>query len=112
MQRETKVLTIVTVNDVDKFSKLLSGALFSRHPERIYFARPGREVMTAILTRDIKLMGGDLAWIAPTLDFADEMGIEDVREVQSICLCGREMLLTGEWQDVMRATSAPAADAA
>lgn len=104
VQRDTKCFAVVTVNDMKKFQQLLAGALASRCPNKIRFNRPSREVLTAILERDITRMGGDFAWIEPALDFAESHNIADVRTVQSICLCGREMLLTGEYQEMLEAT--------
>lgn len=105
LQRETKMFAIVTVNDMDKFRTLLAGALSSRCKNEIAFDRPSRDVMRKVLERDVKRMNGDLAWIEPALDFCEEMGFEDVREVQTHCLCGRELLLTGEYQEMVRATT-------
>jgi energy-coupling factor transporter ATP-binding protein EcfA2 len=109
IQRDTKLFAVVTVNDIDKFRKLMSGALSSRCKNEVSFNRPSREVLTAILQRDVKRMNGDLAWCEPAIDFCEEMGMHDVREVQTHCLCGREMLLTGEYQEMVKATS-PKAD--
>lgn len=105
IQRDCKLFAIVTVNDFDKFGRLLSGALASRCRNEVAFDRPSRQVLEAILARDVKRMNGDLAWIAPTLDLCDELGVTDVREVQTHAVCGREMLLTGEYQDMVRATT-------
>lgn len=105
IQRDTKLFAVVTVNDITKFRKLMSGALSSRCRNEVAFDRPSRDVLTAILERDIKRMNGDLAWVEPALDFCEEMKMYDVREVQTHCLCGREMLLTGEYQEMVRATS-------
>lgn len=104
VQRDTKCFAIVTVNDFAKYKRMRAGALRSRTPQVIKFNRPGREVLTQILEREIERMGGDLAWIEPTLDFADKHDISDPRTVTSICLCGREMLLTDEYQEMLEET--------
>lgn len=104
VQRDTKCFVIVTVNDFDKFKRMRAGAVRSRTPQVIKFNRPSREVLVQILSREIERMGGDLAWIEPTLEFTEQHNISDPRTVTSICLCGREMLLTGEYQAMLLET--------
>lgn len=104
VQRDTKVVAIVTVNDYSKFKRMLSGALASRCGLPIFFKRPSREVLTRILEREVTDFGGDLGWIKPTLDFCDEHNISDPRQAINICLTGREMLLTGEYQQALEET--------
>lgn len=102
--RNTKLLVIATVNDVGLFNKLQAGALSSRFANKIWFKRPSRDQLAMILTREVDKVDGDLAWITPTLDYCEEHGIRDPRIVSSICLCGREQLLNGEFQTMMAAT--------
>ncbi len=85
IQRNTKLFAIATVNDVALFEKLQAGALASRFTNRIHFKRPSRETLALILTREVHKVGGDPAWIAPALDYCDEHGITDPRQVIAIC---------------------------
>lgn len=105
IQRDTKMFAIATVNDIPLFEKLQAGALASRFANRIAFKRPSREQLAMILRREVARIGGDEAWVAPALDYCEEAGINDPRRVTAICLCGREMLLTGEYQKLLTETS-------
>lgn len=110
IQRNTKLFAIATVNDYELFKKLQAGALASRFTNRIHFNRPSRETLALILTREVRKVDGDEAWIAPTLDYCEEHNITDPREVIAICLCGRDELVTGEYQKMMAETARHAGD--
>ena len=105
IQRDTKLFAIATVNNVDLFTRLKAGALASRFSQKIFFKRPSRDQLEMILQREIGKVDGDFAWIAPTLDYADEVDMTDPRAVISICMCGRDMLITGEYQEMLKETS-------
>lgn len=105
IQRDTKLIAIATVNDLALFRKLQSGALASRFMNQIHFKRPSRETLALILTREVRKIDGDPAWIGPTLDFCDEHSIDDPRNVIAICLCGRDALLDGSYQKMLLETS-------
>lgn len=107
VQRDTKLFVIATVNDVPLFDKLNAGALSSRFANKVWFKRPSRELLAKILTREIQKVKGDIRWINPTLDYAEEHGINDPRQISALCLCGRDDWLTGEFQTMMDATSDP-----
>ena len=104
IQRDTKLFAIATVNDVALFHKLQAGALSSRFTNTIFFKRPSRETLALILTREVSKVQGDPAWINPALDYCDEKGITDPREVIAICLCGQDMLVTGDYQKMLAET--------
>jgi hypothetical protein len=109
LQRDTKVFVIATVNDDEKFRTIQSGALFSRFSNKIYFDRPTRDHLALILNREVsKLPNGNPEWITHTLDYCETQGITDPRTVISICLCGRDKLITGEYQKMLTATAHPA----
>jgi hypothetical protein len=110
IQRDTKLFAICTVNNVELFKRLQAGALASRFANKVWFKRPSREQLALILTREVERMNGDPAWINPTLDYCDAKGITDPRQVIAICLCGREMLVTGEYQKMLAATDANGSD--
>lgn len=105
IQRDTKILAIATVNDYALFQKLQAGALSSRFSNVVHFSRPSRETLAMILHREVTKVNGDAAWVKPALDFCEENNIDDPRQVISICLCGQNDLLTGEYQKMMEATS-------
>ena len=106
IQRDTRVLVVATVNDLDLFNKLQVGALSSRFANKIFFKRPSREMLAKILSREIAKVNGDMRWITPTLEMCDELNItpEGPRAIITHCLCGREQLLTGEYQTMLRET--------
>lgn len=98
IQKSVKMLCISTVNNYDLFLDMMSGALASRFPNHVYCPRPGRAVLQKILEREILRVKGKTKWIKPTLDYAEKNGITDPRKVISICLCGRNDLLSGDYQ--------------
>jgi hypothetical protein len=107
IQRDTKLLAIATVNDVALFRKLQAGALASRFPNTVFFKRPTRETLSLILTREVAKVDGNTKWIDPTLDYAEDHGIDDPRRVISLCLCGADAWLDGSYAKELDATSEP-----
>ena len=105
IQRDTKLFAIATVNNYDLFTRLKAGALASRFSQKIFFKRPNRDQLEMILQREVVKVDGDFAWISPTLDYCDEVDLTDPRAVISICMCGRDLLVTGEYQEMLRETS-------
>jgi hypothetical protein len=104
IQRDTKLFAIATVNDVALFRKLQAGALASRFPNTIFFSRPSRETLSLILTREVSKVDGNHEWIEPTLNYCQDHGITDPRTVISLCLCGRDDLLSGIYQKMLDET--------
>lgn len=103
--REVKLLCLATVNDMDLFKRIMDGALASRFTHKIKCPRPSRDALEKILLREIGRTGGDLAWIKPALDWCvDEEKTNDPRRIIAVCLCGGDKLLTGEYQEYLRAT--------
>lgn len=107
IQRDTKLFVVATVNDMELFRKLQSGALASRFANTVWFSRPTRDQLGMILHREISKVNGDHAWADATLDFCEEINETDPRAVTAICLCGREKLLDGSYQKMLRATAEP-----
>lgn len=105
IQRDTKLLVIATVNDVPLFNLLNKTALASRFANKINFKRPTRDMRERILRREIEKVSGDIAWIKPTLDYCESNHIDDPRQIIALCLCGREMWLTGEYQSMLSDTA-------
>jgi len=110
IQRDVKVLALATVNDMELFRSIASGAISSRFPNEVEYQRPDRMVLGQILTREIRKVDGDLRWIEPTLAYAEgpdpeNPRITDPRKIISICLCGKDKLLTGRYQEMLRRTS-------
>jgi hypothetical protein len=104
IQRDIKMVVIATVNNVERFESIATGALASRFSNKIGFSRPSREQLAMILTREVKKIGGDPAWIKPTLDYAEERNITDPRLVIAVCLCGMDALVSGEYQKMLADT--------
>lgn len=98
--RKVPALILANANDYNVLVKMDSGALLSRFSNEIHCPRLDRETLARILEREVgKVKGGDIAWIEPTLKFGfDHMGVNDPRQLKRICLCGKERLLTGEYQ--------------
>ncbi len=103
-QRDTKMLCVATVNDVDLFRRMMFGALASRFSHQLYCPRPDRALLGKILQREVREINGNEAWINPTLDYLDRHSITDPRKAMAICLTGRDRLLTGQFQDQMDKT--------
>ena len=98
IQRETKMLTLATVNDYKLFRKLMFGALASRFTYHLHFPKPDRALLQRILEREVARVGGKKAWIKPTLDYAVKEKIYGPRKITAVCLCGKDQLLSGEYQ--------------
>jgi hypothetical protein len=107
IQRNTKLLVIATINNVDLFKKLNAGALASRFSNKIGFSRPSRDQLAMILTREVAKLGdnGDERWIKPTLDYCEDNAITDPRQVISLALCGREGWLDGSYAAMLADTN-------
>lgn len=107
IQRDTKLMVIATVNNVERFKSLNAGALASRFSNKIGFSRPSREQLAMILTREVGKLDdmGDERWIKPTLDYCEDHGITDPRQVISLCLCGREGWLDGSYAAMLEETN-------
>ncbi len=109
-QANVPMLCLATVNDIVKFREVMSGALASRFSHEVYFPRPSREILKRILKREIDKLP-DIPentrkeeWIEPTLRFCvdNPPHINDPRKIIPICICGKDKLLTGEYQDWVR----------
>jgi energy-coupling factor transporter ATP-binding protein EcfA2 len=107
VDRAVKCLAIATVNDYEKFSTMQAGALSSRFSTVVHFNRPDRTVLSQILHREVQKDNGDPEWVKPALDYCLDRGIDDPRRIIAFCLTGADDLLTGEYQKMMDATSAP-----
>lgn len=105
--RDARVLCLATVNDIDKFGGMLSGALASRFRHKIYCPRPDRDLMRKILAREVGKVDrdgkiGGATWIEPTLDYMQEISASDPRQAIAICLSGREGWLDGSYPTMLR----------
>lgn len=107
IQRDTKLFVIATVNNRAAFERMQSGALASRFSNKIWFKRPARDMLARILTREVQKVNGNLAWIDPTLDYADANRIDDPRQITALCLCGRDGWLDGSYVEMLAATAEP-----
>jgi hypothetical protein len=93
-----RFLCYATVNDLDLFRGMMSGALASRFPHKLKCEPPSRTALEKILAREIDRLRqsgnpAENSWIEPTLDYCEEMKITDPRRVQAICLSGQNDLL-------------------
>jgi hypothetical protein len=97
VRKPARCLCLATVNDLDRFRMVLSGALASRFQHQIYCPRPNRTVLQMILLREIQARSGKEAWIEPALDLCVQEGTDDPRRAIAL-LDGGDRLLTGEYQ--------------
>lgn len=104
---DTQVLIIAMINNYKLFRTALEGALSSRFSPPIYFPKASRETQSKVLIRDVKNLGGNLDWVEPALDLAEELEITDTRHILAICLAGKDRLLNGEFQKFMISTKLP-----
>lgn len=108
IQRDTKCLAIATVNNLELFNSIMSGALASRFANKVVYKRPSRDTLYRILDREVAKVNGNEEWINPALDYCEAHDINDPRECIAICLCGGDDLLTGEYQEMLAATTTDA----
>lgn len=99
IQRDCRVLCYATVNDIDKFETMLSGALASRFSHQVYCPVPDRALMSRILAREVALIGGDLRWIEACLDYMESINSSDPRKAIALCLSGRDGWLNGKYPE-------------
>lgn len=106
--RNVKMLCLATVNDMALFKKVMDGALASRFSHKVWCPRPSKEVLRRILRREVEKIGGDHAWIEPAVDWCvDIEGTNDPRRVTTVCISGREQLLTGAYQRLLSEVADP-----
>jgi hypothetical protein len=104
IQRDTKLLVIATVNNYERFKSMNAGALESRFANKLGFSRPSRDQLAMILTREVQKIDGKSEWIKPVLDYVEDHGITDPRQVISLCLCGRDGWLDGSYPSMLADT--------
>lgn len=105
LSRKLKMLCLATVNNLDLFKKRMAGALYSRFSNKIYCPRPTKEVLRKILLREVEKFKGNPDWIDPAIDFCtNKLKINDPREIIPICLCGKDDLLDGSYQESLLKT--------
>lgn len=99
MRKEARCLCLGTVNNIDEFRNIMSGALASRFQHQIYFPRPGRKILRKILEREVReIDGGKPEWVKPALDHCiNAEKCNDPRRAIAL-LDGGDDLLTGEYQ--------------
>src|SRR5262245_6544701 len=106
--RKAPLTLVATANNVTALEEMDSGAIYSRFGNRVYCLPPDREVVRKILNREISEIGGNSSWAQAALKFGfDDLQIRDCREIQNILLCGRDRLLSGEYQKDFIATMSP-----
>lgn len=129
IEKDCRVVVFATANNEEKLNTMQSGALASRFVAPIKFSRPKDDMLRMILIRDLnksaEKMGvekpievkavSDLPawqkanprhskWIETTIEWCHKIDNLDPRYVRSVCLNGRDELLTGEYQADLEAT--------
>lgn len=107
LDQRVDVLCLATVNDMEMFGRVMSGALASRFSNKLYCPRPSLEILRKILTREVIKVNGNEKWIDPTIEYCEEKGIRDPRTATTICLCGQDKLLNGTYQEYLKKVEAP-----
>lgn len=104
--KAVRMSVIATANNTEILRAMDAGALYSRFSNRISCPPPDREVMGKILHREVESVAQfNNQWVDATLEFGfDRLRIRDPRELINILLCGRDRLLTGEYQHDYAAT--------
>lgn len=103
--RRVPAIVLATANDIDQLKKMMYGALHSRFQHEIHCPRPDRKVLAMILEREVRKINGRKEWIEPALTFCyDSYQITDPRKIVPICLCGKDQLITGEYQKHLEVT--------
>lgn len=103
--RRVPAIVLATANDMRQLRSMMYGALHSRFQHEIYCPRPDRAVLAKILQREVSKVNGNSQWIEPALKFCcDELKLTDPRKIVPVCLCGKDKLLTGEYQTYLRKT--------
>jgi len=103
MAKNVRMIVLATVNDIELFKKSMFGALYSRFGYEIYCPHPSKDQIKQILTREVKRINGNPAWIEPTIQFCvEELKYTDPRKIIPVCICGKDKLLTGEYQNYVR----------
>jgi hypothetical protein len=106
--KNVRLLVIASANNVKLLKSVMSGALYSRFQNRIFFPEPDRNIMSQILTREVKEIEGDGRWVEPALKFGfDRWGMRDPRDIINIATCGGARLLDGSAQKDHEATMHP-----
>jgi energy-coupling factor transporter ATP-binding protein EcfA2 len=113
IEKECRVIVFATANNEEKLNAMQSGALASRFVAPIKFRRPTDDMLRQILIRDLDKMGFTqkshpqrTKWIEKTLEWCHRQDVDnlDPRYVRSVCLNGRDELLTGQYQSDLEAT--------
>lgn len=120
IEKDCRVVVFATANNEEKLNTMQSGALASRFVSPVKFRRPTDEMLRQILIRDLDKMGiskpADTVekwakcnpvqnkWIVATLEWCHKVDNLDPRYVRSVCLNGRDELLTGQYQSDLEAT--------
>jgi energy-coupling factor transporter ATP-binding protein EcfA2 len=107
INKDAKILVIATVNNHVLFDNMLAGALSSRFSNKLWFHRPSKDVLGRILAREIMKLDGDMTWIQPVIEYAEEKNITDPRMLCALCLCGRDGWLDGTFVKMLADTDKP-----
>lgn len=98
--KAVRLCVLATANNTDILQNMDAGALYSRFSNRIECPPPDRSIMEKILRREVvTLEKHNPLWVDEVLKFGfDSLHIRDPRELITMVLCGRDRLLTGEYQ--------------
>lgn len=106
LQCKMPAFVIATTNDLPKVESLMSGALYSRFSDRIYCPRVDENTIYKAVKKYVDMIGGDERWIRPAINHVRTMEkTEDIRRMIAVAVNGRERLLSGEYQEILRSTN-------
>jgi MoxR-like ATPase len=97
--KNVRMFVVASANNVKLLKTVMSGALYSRFQNRIYFPEPDRDIMSQILRREVAEIEGEEAWVEPALKFGyDRWGMRDPRDLINIVSVGGKRLLDNSAQ--------------
>jgi len=102
--QDCKVVLYATCNDVDAFKKSVAGALYSRCNNRVGFSKCEPEVLARIINDKLDRVGEDHKITPKVMDYCSRHGINDVREMIALAMCGGTDWLNGTYEAELNAT--------
>jgi hypothetical protein len=106
VQEPFPVLVIATVNDIVKFNKVMAGALASRFSNVVYFPKMDDDCLRRAIMKTVEMIHPKMEWVNAAIAYCQKYESEaDIRRMASIVACGRERLINGQYQEILKQTS-------
>jgi hypothetical protein len=99
-------LTFATVNNMEKFQKVMGGALASRFSNQIYTPAITEDGIKRAICGAIASINPDARWAEAAFTYCKQYEPNaDIRRMSAIAACGRDRLLDGSYQRILRQTT-------